>query len=78
MARPGLSPRVINFDQTWASLSDGISKIITMSGVKGMPLVEYVAFLLKYEDTCVYEILGTCTGYVQLILSLSLRNCITS
>lgn len=42
MARPGLSPRVINFDQTWASLSDGISKIITMSGVKGMPLVEDV------------------------------------
>lgn len=35
-----LSPQPVRFEPIWTGLADGIGKIVTMTGVKGMPLVE--------------------------------------
>jgi len=35
-----LSPQKIDFEKTWLGLSIGIGKIITLTGVKGMPIYE--------------------------------------
>lgn len=35
-----LSPRKVDFDVVWASLAESVKKIITLSGVKGMPMFE--------------------------------------
>jgi hypothetical protein len=32
----------VNFDEVWGTLSVGVKKIITLTGVKGMPMIEYV------------------------------------
>ena len=40
-----LSPQRVDFDKIWANLSDGIGKIVTLTGVKGMPMFEYVSRL---------------------------------
>ena len=38
-----LSPQRVDFEKIWAGLQDGLSKIVTLTGVKGMPMVEYVS-----------------------------------
>jgi hypothetical protein len=35
-----LSPQKVDFNTVWARLVDGVSKIITLTGVKGMPMYE--------------------------------------
>jgi hypothetical protein len=35
-----LSPQKVDFEKVWSGLADGIGKIITLTGVKGMPLIE--------------------------------------
>jgi len=35
-----LSPQKVDFEKIWGGLADGIGKIVTLTGVKGMPLVE--------------------------------------
>jgi hypothetical protein len=31
----------VDFNQVWTTLSDGVKKIVTLTGVKGMPMIEY-------------------------------------
>eukprot|EP01087_Luapelamoeba_hula_P016964 TRINITY_DN5286_c0_g1_i1.p1 TRINITY_DN5286_c0_g1~~TRINITY_DN5286_c0_g1_i1.p1 ORF type:complete len:750 (+),score=121.38 TRINITY_DN5286_c0_g1_i1:207-2456(+) len=35
-----LSPQKVDFEQVWAGLQDGVSKIVTLTGVSGMPMME--------------------------------------
>jgi hypothetical protein len=35
-----LSPQKVDFEKIWGGLKDGISKIVTLTGVKGMPMFE--------------------------------------
>lgn len=42
MATISLSPQTVKFEPLWLGLQDGISKIVTLTGVKGMPMMEYV------------------------------------
>jgi hypothetical protein len=37
-----LSPQKVDFEKIWAGLQEGVAKIVTLTGVKGMPMIEYV------------------------------------
>jgi hypothetical protein len=41
-----LSPQSVKFDPLWEGLAEGIEKIITLTGVRGMPMIEYWIFFL--------------------------------
>jgi hypothetical protein len=36
-----LSPQKVDFEKVWGTLSTGVGKILTLTGVSGMPMVEY-------------------------------------
>lgn len=36
-----LSPQKVDFEKVWGGLSVGVGKILTLTGVSGMPMVEY-------------------------------------
>lgn len=36
-----LSPQKVDFEKIWSGLQVGVSNIITLTGVKGMPMIEY-------------------------------------
>ena len=40
-------PKKVDFDKIWSNLSEDISKIMNLTGVKGMPIIEYFFFLKK-------------------------------
>jgi len=35
-----LSPQKVDFEKIWAGLQEGVAKIVTLTGVKGMPMIE--------------------------------------
>jgi len=39
-----LSPQKVDFEATWSGLQEGVAKIVTLTGVSGMPMIEYVLF----------------------------------
>lgn len=43
-----LSPQKVDFEKVWGTLSLGVGKILTLTGVSGMPMVEY-PFLNNYN-----------------------------
>jgi hypothetical protein len=36
-----LSPQKVDFEKIWNGLQEGVANIITLTGVKGMPMIEY-------------------------------------
>jgi hypothetical protein len=38
-----LSPQKVDFEAIWKDLAEGVGKIVTLAGVKGMPMYEYVS-----------------------------------
>jgi hypothetical protein len=50
-----LSPQKVDFEKIWSGLAEGIGKIITLTGVKGMPMIEYVFPLLKSSRDLNYK-----------------------
>jgi hypothetical protein len=36
-----LSPQKVDFEKVWGTLSSGVGNILTLTGVRGMPMVEY-------------------------------------
>lgn len=37
-----LSPQKADFEKVWATLSVGVGKVLTLTNVIGMPMIEYV------------------------------------
>jgi hypothetical protein len=44
-----LSPQKVDFEKVWNTLSVGVGKILTLTGVTGMPMAEYVFVLFIHH-----------------------------
>jgi hypothetical protein len=53
-----LSPQKVDFEAIWADLAEGVGKIVTLAGVKGMPMYEYVLAFQTGRRSLLVFILG--------------------
>jgi len=40
VSQMSLSPQKVDFEKIWSGLQAGVAHIITLTGVKGMPMIE--------------------------------------